>query len=62
MQDEKTILFEWWTEEQHAWVKVLENVQSVSALSYTTKKINDVEKVRTTWERILQEAHIESDQ
>lgn len=55
------ILFEWWIDgespdAQHEWFKLIKTPHSTWVLRYTTKKLNDVEKVRKTWEKILDEA------
>jgi hypothetical protein len=58
--DDKSIFFEWWINEgknaQHEWFKLIKTPQSVLVLRYTTKKMDDVENVRSTWEKILSES------
>lgn len=55
-----SILFEWWIdkgpEAQHEWFKLFQTPDSTLILRYTTKKLDDVEKVRGTWEKILNDA------
>lgn len=59
-QTDKTILLEWWIatgpNAQHEWLKLIMTPQKTLALRYTTKKAEDVEKVRAAWEKILQNA------
>lgn len=58
---EDTILFEWWISEksplaQHEWFKLIQAPSSTMILRYTTKKLEQVEKVRNRWEEILDSA------
>lgn len=60
-QTPDSIFFEWWISgqtphAQHEWFRLFKTPQSTLVLRYTTKKLNDVEKVRGTWEKILQDA------
>lgn len=57
------LLVEWWigTENplaQHEWMKIFKTSSSIMLLRYTTKQIDEVEKVRKTWEAILNQARI----
>lgn len=61
--DENSIFFEWWLKgkgpkAQHEWYRMTQNSKDCFILRYTTKKLEQVEKIRSTWEKCLQEAHI----
>ncbi len=61
--NENSIFFEWWLEgkgpnAQHEWYRMIQNSKDCFILRYTTKKLGQVEKIRSTWEKCLQEAHI----
>lgn len=63
-QNDQVIFFEWWVDgdkavAQHEWFKMMKAPCSTLILRYTTKKLEDVEKVRGTWEKILNEARVE---
>jgi hypothetical protein len=54
-------LFEWWIDgkgpnAQHEWFKLIKTPNATLILRYTTKKLDDVEKVRGPWEKILNAA------
>ena len=58
---ENSLLFEWWIPEnssfaQHEWFKLIKTPSSILILRYTTKKLEQVEKVRKNWEKILDSA------
>lgn len=58
---ENSIFFEWSVAKdshyaQHEWFKLFKTPLSTLVLRYTTKKLNDVEKERPVWEKILNEA------
>lgn len=61
-----SMLFEWWIDKesphaQHEWFKLFQTPYSLFILRYTTKQMDDVEKVRKTWEKNLQNAKVTSD-
>lgn len=63
-KNDNTVLFEWWISEkspfaQHEWFKLIQTPHSTMILRYTTKKLDQVEKVRSTWEKILDSATTE---
>lgn len=55
-----SLLFEWWisdgSQAQHEWFKLIETPHSTMILRYTTKKLDQVEKVRSKWEKILDDS------
>ncbi|MGE4573189.1 hypothetical protein [Parachlamydia sp.] len=60
-QSEDDILFEWSISgrdglSQHEWFRLIKTPQSTWVLRYTTKKLQDVEKQRPIWEKILNSA------
>lgn len=62
-RDKDSIFFEWWIDKgsksaQHEWFRLFKTPDSILVLRYTTKQLDDVEKVRPTWEKILQNAKV----
>ncbi|KAF3361794.1 Uncharacterized protein PHSC3_001649 [Chlamydiales bacterium STE3] len=58
-----SLLAEWWIDKgsplaQHEWLRMFKTPSSIMLLRYTTKQLNEVEKVRRTWEKILNDASI----
>lgn len=58
-----SLLAEWWVSKgsplaQHEWIKIFKTPYSIMLLRYTTKQVDEVEKVRKTWESILNQSHI----
>ncbi|MBS4168627.1 hypothetical protein [Parachlamydia sp. AcF125] len=63
-QKENDLLFEWAIPgngplAQHEWFRLIKTPQSTWVLRYTTKKLNEVEKQRPIWEKILDSAFLE---
>lgn len=59
-----SIFFEWWinddkTLDQHEWFKFFDTKRSSWILRYTTKNVDDLDKVRSIWEKNLDAASIE---
>lgn len=56
------IFFEWTIAKgpsaEHEWLRLLKTPQATWVLKYTTKKLNEVDKVRPIWEKILNEAKL----
>lgn len=59
-KNDDSMLFEWWinkgADAQHEWFKLIQTPESTLVLRYTTKKLGDVDKIRPTWEKILNDA------
>lgn len=57
---EGALLFEWWILDspfaQHEWFKIIKTPRSIMTLRYTTKKMDQVEQVRSVWEEILEDS------
>jgi hypothetical protein len=61
-----SLLFEWWIgpdnqEAQHEWFRLIVTPNSTLILRYTTKKLDEVEKVGPIWSKILQDATIQQE-
>lgn len=62
-RDAEGIFFEWWIDKgeptaQHEWFRLFKTPESLLILRYTTKQLDDLEKTRETWEKILKRATI----
>lgn len=57
-----SMLFEWWIDKgelaQHEWFRIIKKGNRAFILRYTTKKMDQIEKVRGVWEKKLQEAKL----
>jgi hypothetical protein len=62
-QDNQQLLAEWWIdaksdEDQHEWVRLMQNQGSLVVLRYTTKSLDQLEKAREKGNSFLQSAKI----
>lgn len=59
-KNDDSMVFEWWIdkgpEAQHEWFKLIQTPDSTLVLRYTTKKLDQIDKIRDTWEKILKDA------
>ncbi|MEC7839419.1 MAG: hypothetical protein VX777_05225 [Chlamydiota bacterium] len=56
--DENTLIFEWWIDPntpgaQHGWIKVSKTNFGLQFFRYTTKKIEEVDNIKSQWKEIL---------
>lgn len=58
-----SMVAEWWIHEdkslsQHEWIRITKKDNTLSILRYTTKSVNDIEKSRSIWDKILQDTSL----
>jgi hypothetical protein len=58
-QSDNSLLGEWWIQDksltdQHEWVRLIKNNNDMMIVRYTTKKLDQVEKMRKEWEKRLE--------
>lgn len=63
-ENQNSLFFEWWIPSgafaQHEWFKIMQTPSTTMILRYTTKKLDQVDKVRKVWEMIIDSATISS--
>ena len=59
-QSDNTLFAEWWIDDkspeaQHEWVRIIQTPEALITIRYTTKKLDQVDAVRSKWEGFLNE-------
>lgn len=62
-QDENSIFFEWWIDDQgpnaqHEWFKLFKSPNAYYAFRYTTKKMDKIGKAGESWKKIISDSKL----